>query len=130
MAKIKLVDWGLAARFGDVIEIHKDLKYYPKLYKPILEHEKSHEDCSSYTKKDFALDWNGSHTGKINRWDLFKFQIARPKTWISFLPFYYQSDKGFVIDWFKTILYSIIIVILLFELYMLISLLNFIKGGG
>lgn len=128
MVKVKWVEYGLAARFGDVIELHKDLKKFPKLYKPMLEHEKSH-DSDDVTWNDIKVDLLGLHTNEINRWELFKFQIIRPKTWISILPFYFTNEKGFVIDYFKTIAYLFLLTMMVLDLGLFIKLFKLTRGG-
>lgn len=130
MVEIKYVKWGLAARFGNVIELHEDLKNYPKLHDAIIEHEMLHDESSGYTVNDFLNDINGVGTEKISKWELFKFQLVRPKTWIHCLPFYYQRDKGFVIDWFRTIMYSLLAIFIIFDIEMFIKLFYFLKRGG
>jgi hypothetical protein len=131
MVKIKWVDNGLAASFCDnkdnkTIELHKDLQQFPELYIPIIEHEQAHTSEAGYTKKDFMIDFKGLHTEKISRWQLYKFMLVRPSTWIHCLPFYYQKDKGFVIDWFRTGMYTAIIIYLV----IFIKLITFMMGGG
>lgn len=93
--KIKEVDWGIANNFGDTIEIHKDLKYFPFLYASIVNHELKHTD-RLWTWDEFKMDVIPDKT--LNLFHLYKFMIKRPKTWIQLLPFYYQKDKGFVYD--------------------------------
>lgn len=108
--KIRLVEWGLANRMGNVIEIHKDLPKSPKLLKPILAHEIAHTSISGFTWKDFKVDF--LERQNINRLELYKFMLKRPKTWIQFLPFYYQPSKGFVYDVNKTLMWLTIILII------------------
>lgn len=107
LVKIKLVDWGVANRFGDVIEIHKDLIKFPSLFSPILEHELSHTNEKGYKFDDFKADFFPQQN--IKRRELWKFMLKRPKTWIQILPFYYQPSKGFVYDVSKIILWLILI---------------------
>ena len=129
MVKVRWVEWGLCARFGDTIELHKDLKKFPSLYQPMIEHENAH-DSGDLTWNDIKVDLLGLHTNEINRLELFKFQIVRPKTWISILPFYYQKSKGFVIDYTKTLIYVAFLFFIIADLSLVIKLLNLIKGGG
>lgn len=119
--RIKIIEteWGIANNFGNFIEIHKDLKKYPKLRKAILTHEKTHTE-SVWSWKDFKLDYfTSAETQGIKRLDLYKFMIKRPKTWIQVLPFYYTTTKGFVIDLNKTIFWAFAIGFLTLETYLL-----------
>ncbi len=81
--KIRLVDYGVANNFGDYIEINRELKQFPKLYKSILAHELKH------THKSFSLfDLKIDVKNKISIIELFKFMMTRPKTWTQALPLY------------------------------------------
>jgi len=84
--EIRLVDYGIANNFGDYIEINRELKKFPKLYKSVLAHELKH------TKKPFSFSEFLMEFKDIN-WDLFLFSIKRPKTWIQALPFYIKNRK-------------------------------------
>ena len=92
--KIKKTQWGVANNFGDRIEVHEDLFNYPKLLAPILQHELKHTD-KFFTISEFVMDL--TPTTKLNRWDLFKFMIARPKTFVQLLPIWI-TKKGIVWD--------------------------------
>lgn len=87
--KIEYVNWGIANNFGDLIELHKDLKKYPKLHQAVLSHELRHTEGYSYQdiKNDFLKE-SGIDIG-----DLLKFAITRPKTWVQLLPLYYSTIK-------------------------------------
>lgn len=91
--QIKECEWGVANHFGDFIEIHKDLTKFPKLRHQILKHELGHTD-QAFTIHDLKHDLKTD----VDKKALFHFMIRRPKTWIQFLPFYYQRSKGFVWD--------------------------------
>ena len=117
--KIKLVEWGIANRYNSTIEVHKDLPKYPRLFKPIMLHEISHTSKPGFSWKDFYIDFSGKHTQNINRLELYKFMLNRPKTWIQFLPFYYQPSKGFVYDLNKMIFWVIITSALIFDLVLI-----------
>ena len=92
--EIRYVDYGVANNFGDYIEINKNLKQYPKLHYPILQHELRH------SKGGFMNDVNNDFFKKVgyNTWDYLKFMITHPKSWTQWLPFYYTRSKGFVYD--------------------------------
>ena len=118
-----LVDSGVSNNFSTYIEIHRDLVNYPQLYSAILAHEQAHAQGKN-TMYDFVLDMK--HNKEINQWELFKFMIARPKTWTQFLPIYYQKDKGIVYDVNKIIKTFIIFVLLVLNImiwsYLIIQL--------
>jgi len=121
-SKIKIVEteWGIANRFPNgVIEIHKDLKSFPALHKAILKHERSHTN-KEFSWHDFMLDLKGSG----NRKELFKFIIRRPKTWIQFLPIYYQKGKGFVFDYNLMIIWGLMLLLVVANLLIFIAVIN------
>ena len=89
------VEWGLANRFKDEIEVNKHLKKHPKLYYPIMKHEFAHDD-SLFSWKEFKHDLITDN--KLNQWDLLKFMIHHPKTFTQLIPIYYSKKRGFVID--------------------------------
>jgi len=105
---IVFVNHGVANRFEDRIEIHKDLPMNRELYDFILDHERKHTD--GYTLDDFKLDFitqTPIHIIKL----LFKFMIVRPSTWIQLSPVY-PSQKQWYIDrtkLFNMILLSLVI---------------------
>ncbi len=70
--KIIEVNHSIANRFDGYIEINENLKNYPKLYKPILEHELAHTN-KTFTWHDFKLDFV-SNTG-VNYFELIKFMF-------------------------------------------------------
>lgn len=114
-------DWGVGSRTGNTIELHKDLILYPELHDAILKHELEH------TSKDFSMDdfiHDAFPNDKINRWELFKFWIVRPKCWIALLPFYWFPGKGFVIDLNRTIIYSIIAFVFAVDAFWIIKLMG------
>lgn len=102
--KIIEVDHSIANRFDGYIEINKNLKNYPKLLKPILEHELSHTN-ETFTWHDFKLDFI-SKTG-VNYFDLFRFMLKHPRSFLQLSPLLYTKKKGFVIDINLFIMYSL-----------------------
>jgi hypothetical protein len=76
------VDYALANRFNDRIEINRYLKKYPELYHQILQHEMEHTD-STFSKKDLLLDLTGT---KINYWTLLKFMVGHPRSFYQLSP--------------------------------------------
>ena len=111
---LKFVDWGIANNFGEYIEIHKDLPKHPELYRPILNHELSHTDDKGFSWEDLKLDVK--RIPNLNYWNLIKFMISRPKTWIQFLPVYYQRGKGIVYDLNQMIIASLFLTVISIEL--------------
>jgi hypothetical protein len=55
--RIDYVDYGIANRFADHIEINKNIKNYPKLHKFILEHELSHT-ARYLSWKEFLMEFD------------------------------------------------------------------------
>lgn len=53
--KVKYVNYGIANRFSDHIEINKNIKKYPNLHRFILNHEQEHTD--SFSVGDFASEF-------------------------------------------------------------------------
>lgn len=104
--KVIFVPYGVANRFGEVIEVHQDLKKYPSLLKPILEHEMSHTNLPGWTWKDFKLDFFENNKS-LKRWEVYGFMVKRPSTWIQILPFYFHPKRGFVIDINRSLFYLI-----------------------
>jgi hypothetical protein len=92
--EIREVSYGIANNFGDYIEVNKNLKEYPLLYRQVMAHEYSHTNEKGFTKEDFMLDYGTSnvHYGK-----LLVFIIRHPKALVQFLPFYI-TRKRFVYD--------------------------------
>ncbi len=105
---IRFVDWGVANNFGDYIEIHKDLPKYPELYKPILKHELRHTK-KLFTVEELKMDVTPSGA---KLWKLMGFCLIRPKTWIQFLPIYWQRGKGFIWDLNMIIVYTFAVLFL------------------
>ena len=99
------VDYGIANRFGDEIDINKHLLEYPNLYKAILDHEMEH-DSEGYTFKDFRIDFGGS---KVNTLELIGFMFRHPKSLVQFLPLYRTKSRGWFFDQSLIYLYGITI---------------------
>lgn len=87
--EIKEVEWGVANNFGEYIEMHKDLKMYPELYKQILAHEIGH--TQGFSKSDLFHDIKSKTP--IDYKALSLFVLKRPKTWVDFFPIHYRPDK-------------------------------------
>lgn len=91
--EIKYTDYGIGNNFGEVIELNRNLLYYPKLYKAVLNHELSHTN-NSFTLKDLKLDL----VQNVNSLEMLKFMLKYPKSFTQLLPFYYSRKHGFVYD--------------------------------
>lgn len=102
--KIIEVDNGIANNFGTYIEINKNLKKYPELYKAILDHEVEHTD-KIFSAKDFKLDLLSA--SNINNIDLLWFIKNHPKALTQFMPLWYSKRNGFYYDINMIIAYSI-----------------------
>ena len=92
MKKIIYVDYAVANSFNDRIEINKDLLKYPKLYNKILRHEQSHTN-KIFSFTDLLIDFHND----IPSFQLLKFMVSRPKTWLQFFPII-KTKKGIFID--------------------------------
>lgn len=92
--ELKEVEFGIANNFGDVIEINRNLKKYPDLYKAVLHHELRHTD-KTFTGYDLIHDLSDV---KIKNLDLIRFMFKYPKSLTQFLPFYWNRRYGFVYD--------------------------------
>ena len=112
--EIKYVDWGIANRFSDRIEINKHLKDYPNLLIPILRHERNHTD-ETFTVHDFKLDFLSN--SKVNQWEMLKFMFKYPKSFTQLLPIIYVKKKGFIYDINMIIMYAIFTSIFISVLY-------------
>ena len=86
MMEIRFVEWGLANRFKDHIELNENLKDHPSLLNSILKHELHHTDGN-----DFMHDINSMEG--IDMKELIKFMAFHPKTLIQILPFYIHNRK-------------------------------------
>ena len=112
--KVKYTSWGLANRFSDCIELNKNLKKYPHLLKPILEHELSHTD-KTFSIEDLKLDF--TKNDKINEWDKIKFMFKYPKSLTQLLPIYWKKGKGFVYDLNLILMYLIYVAVFMSVIY-------------
>jgi len=111
--KIKEVNIGIANYYGDVIEIHEDLKYFPNLYKRVLEHEFRHGEIDEKQLSNlehFKLDFKPSNIQVAT--ELFLFMYKRPRTWVQILPLYYTKERGIIYDtsWISTWLFISLII--------------------
>lgn len=112
--KIRYVDHSIANRFKGYIEVNRNLKRYPELLKPILEHELAHTD-ENWSMKDFKLDFF-SNSG-IDHLKLFKFMIKYPRSFIQFLPIIYNKKKELIVDYNLLTMYLIMAFIFISTIY-------------
>ena len=78
--RIEYVNYGIGNTFKDRIELNSALKKYPKLHKKVLEHELKH------FRGEEGVDLK-EHQG----WEMNKFIILHPSTWIQYLPIWYKN---------------------------------------
>lgn len=90
--EIRYVNYAIANNFGSYIELNEGLKAYPALHAAILKHELEHTNEPGFTSKDLMLDLEQAHFGY---WDLFKFMINNPKSFMQLLPFYKKQGTVF-----------------------------------
>ncbi|KKN48513.1 hypothetical protein LCGC14_0652060 [marine sediment metagenome] len=112
--KVIEVNHSIANRFKDHIEINKNLKKYPKLYKPILKHEFDHTD-KVWSFYDFKLDMI-SNTG-VNYWDLIKFMIKHPRSFLQLSPLIYSKKMGWIFDINLFIIYFVFVLTFMTTIY-------------
>lgn len=108
------VNHGIANNFGTYIEINKNLKKYPHLLKPILEHENAHTN-KSISVQDFKLDFLMPQA--IHYKELFKFMIKHPMSLTQLVPFYWTRKKGFVYDINLMVMYLMMCVVIGLPIY-------------
>ena len=78
------VEWGMANRFKDgTIEVNKNLKENPKLYRAIMKHELGHDD-TLFNWEDLKHDLVSDT--KISQWEVLRFMIRHPKSLTQLLP--------------------------------------------
>jgi len=112
--EIRYVNHSVANRFNGYIEINENLKKYPHLLKPILEHELSHTD-KAFSWEDFKLDFFSNNN--ISSWDMFKFMFKHPKSFLQLSPILYSRKKGWIIDFNLLVMFITIIAIFLLTMY-------------
>jgi len=113
--EIKYVNHSVANRFNNSIEINKNLKKYPELLKPILEHEMEHTDAV-WSVHDFKHDFFSN--SEVNNWQLLKFMFKYPKSFLQFSPIIYSKKRGLVVDINLFILYFVMVVMFGLTIYL------------
>ena len=104
----------IANRFDGYIEVNKNLKKYPKLFNPILDHELSHTD-KAWSLEDFKLDFL-SNT-KVNHLHLLKFMFKHPMSFLQLSPVLYSKKKGLVVDINLLLMYITMFTVFLLTIY-------------
>lgn len=112
--KIIEVNHGIANNFGTEIEINKNLRKYPHLLKPILEHEFAHTD-KAVSWEDFKLDFMLPKA--LHYKELFQFMIKHPRSFSQFLPIYYSRTRGLVYDFNMMVMYLMFIGVFVGTIY-------------
>ena len=108
------VNHGIANRFENHIEINKNLRDYPHLLKPILEHEFAHTN-KKVSMQDFKLDF--MMTPALHYKELFKFMIKHPRSFTQLLPFYWSREKKIVYDINLMVMYLMFGVVFIGTIY-------------
>lgn len=89
--KIIYTNFGIASRIGDKIYINIKIKEkYPKLYKQILLHEKSHS--SGFNFRDFLIDLNGKHLSSVKK-EYWTFVLSNPNSLVQFFPIWIYEGE-------------------------------------
>lgn len=112
--EIKYVNHSVANRYPNLIELNKNLKKYPELLKPILEHELKHTD-QAFSIKDLKLDFLSDD--RVNQWQLIKFMFKYPASFVQFSPILIRNKK-LIIDPNLLIMYSIMLVVFITTIYL------------
>lgn len=118
MLPVRYVEWGIANRFNDCIELNRNLLKYPDLHAAILRHEVEH------TNKTFS--WHDLRhdllpTKKVSQVQLFKFMIKHPKAVSQFLPIYWSpSRKQLIFDLNLAVTYAISFGVIALGLWLLL----------
>ncbi len=112
--KINYVNHSIANRFNNYIEINKNLKKYPELLEPILEHELAHTD-ETWCVQDFKLDFFSK--SEVDNLKLFKFMVKYPRSFMQFLPIIYSKKKELIVDYNLLTMYLIMAFIFITTIY-------------
>lgn len=109
---IKEVNYGIGALLFNkkvrYIQINKNLKKYPKLYEYIITHELEHAEQKGLI--DFKTDLKDTFNYRL-AWQLIKFMFRHPRALSIFCPILVTRDC-IMFDWFKILLYSIILILI------------------
>ena len=106
--EIREIEYGVAYHYGNYIEVNKNLKKYPNLYKFIMEHEEKHLNVIGFTVKDILYDieeafkWNNLKMVSKIWW----FMLKYPKSLFQLIPFGIK-EKKLVIDINRIIIYGL-----------------------
>ena len=104
------VEGGIANYFygekGSFIEVNKNLKKYPSLYKSVIAHELEHSK-SKNRYFDFKIEFKDLSIKR--EWELLKFSLMHPKAIIQYSPIVKDHNGIYAKDNFMLMLYSFII---------------------
>lgn len=118
---IKYVKWGIANRFGDVIELNHHLKKpkYKLLRNWIIKHEISHDE-GPVTFNDIRLDVVDTFfRPKIIIKEMFWFNIKHPTTWVQSSPIWIRNGQ-ILFDW-SNILSYVVYAIIVWGIYVWVT---------
>ena len=110
--KVKEVNNGIANYFYDkngkgFIEINKNLKKYPKLYKSILAHELEHSKSKKYMDVKLELKDMFNLESEI---EMLKFYLKYPKAFLQLSPVMKSHNGFYAKDNFMIMNYLILII--------------------
>jgi hypothetical protein len=106
---VREVDWGVANRFKDgTIEVNKNLKKYPKIYKETLRHELGHDD-STFSMKDFKHDLLEQNS--LVKFGVAGFMARHPKALTQLSPITYSKHRGWMLDINLSIFYGVLLIL-------------------
>lgn len=109
--KIKYVNYGIANRFADHIEINQGIKKYKNLHKFIINHELGHTD-KGFNLKEFAYEFK-LPSGKAST-EMLSFIIKNPEAFfLELMPIRILRNKRIIIIYDPNLLvfYGIVIII-------------------
>ncbi len=92
--EVNYVNYGVANRYEDRIEVNRNLMDYPHLLSQIIKHEEQHTSklFSMYDlKHDLTCD------SQLDQRQLIDFILKHPSSWTQFLPITIGFNRGFKI---------------------------------
>ncbi len=103
--KIVYRNYGIADRFPNgIIELNKHLKKYPNLHKSLIQHEARHSNNERFNRKDLVHDIGTPN--QINTWEMMKFMVRHPFSFMQFVPVYWTKKRGIIIDYNLILIWS------------------------
>lgn len=107
--ELKIVhrNYGIADAFPDgVIELNKHLEKYPVLKRSLIQHELKHSRNEKMNRHDWLHDL--TTIDQISQWQMMKFMLRHPLSFLQFAPIYYTKKRGLIIDKNLLVIYSIL----------------------